>query len=456
MTLEDSSQGRDAGSARSFSPYLVFAGFALAFSIIAICLNWHRAKHDYHLWYVTGQDMLHGRELYTVKPGQQIDFIYPPPAAWMLAPTTVAGVRCMTIILTTANSLAWGISILLCAWLATGAALGRSPWIYLIPALLTVPYVWETYILGQPNLLLLACLLAAFVALRRQREWTAGALIGFTAAIKAFPITALAYLIYRRYWRAAISMVAAIVFFAVIFPAPFRGFERNWNDVKTWTQCMVLRYDAKGLGQRSERSYSWQNQSLVGVAHRLLRHVNANSTRDGQAYVNITNLTFKQANLVVLTAAALLGLGFILLLPPRNRQTPQTQAIEWAMLLVLMLVASPYQFGYYSIWLMLPYAVLVEAVLRARRGGKTAAIPLLALIVCPLLLMFAVQFRPFYRMQMYGNIFWADLLMLAALGAELWRCRRADTAAQQVVSRQSTADEPLITGQRGQREIKTV
>jgi hypothetical protein len=428
---DDSSPSRDAAT-RSFSPYLVFAGFALAFSIIAICLNWHRAKHDYHLWYVTGQDMLHGRELYTVKPGQQIDFIYPPPAAWMLAPTTVAGVRCMTVILTLANSLAWGISILLCAYLATGAAFGRSPWIYLIPAALTVPYVWETYILGQPNLLLLACLLAAFVALRQKKQWTAGALIGFTVAVKAFPITALGYLLYRRLWRAAVSMAAAIVFFAVIFPAPFRGFERNWNDLTIWTQCMVLRYDAKGLGQRSERSYSWQNQSLVGVAHRLLRHVNANSTRNGQAYVNITNLTFKQANLVVLAAAGLLGIGFILLLPPRKRQTPQTQAIEWAMLLVLMLVASPYQFGYYSIWLMLPYAVLVEAVLSARREGRPAPIPLLALIVCPILLMFAVQFKPFYRMQMYGNIFWADLLILAALGAELWRCRRDNAAGSQV------------------------
>jgi hypothetical protein len=55
--------------------------------------------------------------------------------------------------------------------------------------MLVIVYVWSSYHLGQPNLVLLALMLGAFVALRAKREVLAGGLIAVAAAIKAFPVS---------------------------------------------------------------------------------------------------------------------------------------------------------------------------------------------------------------------------------------------------------------------------
>ena len=65
--------------------------------------------------------------------------------------------------------------------------------------------IYNVYLLGQPNLLLLALLLGAFACLRLGRPIGAGSLLATAAAIKAFPILALGYLIYRRMWTASVG-----------------------------------------------------------------------------------------------------------------------------------------------------------------------------------------------------------------------------------------------------------
>src|SRR5207247_7140960 len=128
--------------------------------------------------------------------------------------------------------------------------------------LLVIVYIWSTYHLGQPNLVLLALMLGAFVALRAKREIIAVGVIAIAAAIKAFPVMAIVYLLYRRYWTAAASLVVALVFLLLILPAPFRGFERAWRDLEKWSVGM-LSYNEASVDQCLMRSYIWKNQSFV-------------------------------------------------------------------------------------------------------------------------------------------------------------------------------------------------
>lgn len=397
----------------------------MALCSVSVVINRHEAKHDYNVWYPAGQAVLHGADFYDVRPGQQIAFMYPPAAAWLLAPTTIAGEQAMTAILGLLNSAAWWLCIVLSVYLVTGRAPGsKVAAVAVIPSLLAFPHIWETYILGQPNLLLLACMLAGFVFLRWGRQYAAGAAFALAASIKAFPILVLPYLVYRRSWRALAGCVVTLALLLYVIPATFRGPARSWNDLKTWSACM-LHVDAGGIGQRAERSYSWQNQSLIGVAHRLLRHVDANRARQGSVYVNFVNLTFRQANLIVLIVGVSLGIGFLVLLRyGRHREELQPGAIELAMLLVLILIASPYMFGYFNVWLLFPYTVLVDACANdlARRRFPLS---LIALTLCPLLYVFSMQFKIFWHLQMLGNMFWGNLTMLGILAVEMMRPRAA-------------------------------
>src|SRR5262249_4611375 len=167
------------------------------------------------------------------------DFRSPPPCALFLAGASLLGQGGLILLLVAISSVAWLCSAKLSAILTTGNRSTTNSWLCLVPSLLVIVYIWSSYHLGQPNLVLLALMVGAFVALRTERQILAGCLIAVAAAIKAFPILAIVYLLYRRYWRAAVGLVAALVFLLLILPAPFRGFKRAWRDLEKWSAGML-------------------------------------------------------------------------------------------------------------------------------------------------------------------------------------------------------------------------
>ncbi len=372
---------------------------------------------DYELWYATGKHVLAGHEIFFFRAGKY-DFMYPPPCALFLACASLLGQGGLIFLLVAINFAAWFCSTKLSVALATGHQGRTNPWLYLIPSLLVIVYIWSSYHLGQPNLVLLALMLGAFVALCAKREIVAGGLIAVAAGIKAFPVIAIVYLVYRRYWKAAASLVATLAFLLLILPAPFRGFERAWRDLEKWSAGM-LKYSEVTVGQRPMRSYTWKNQSLVGVTNRLLRHVDADvaSAPHRPVYVNFADLKFPVVNAIIVSVALALGILFIAAMPPRGMRTAESDAIEFALLLLLMLMVTPLSFGYFFSWLMLPFAVVTQRVL----VGKSSTVfwwtlPTLALLALGI---------PFPRgAQLYGNTFFATLLLFIGLSIELWRCRQ--------------------------------
>ena len=151
-----------------------------------------------------------------------------------------------------------------------------------MPSLAVVVLIYNIYLLGQPNLLLLALLLGAFACLRRQRQVGAGALVATAAAIKAFPILVLAYLVYRRMWVASATTVAVLAAWLLIAPLPFRSPDQVVDDLAVWSRGMIFTYNSYGIAQRPFRSYSYKNQSIMALLHRLLRDVPA----DGEAVLS--------------------------------------------------------------------------------------------------------------------------------------------------------------------------
>ncbi len=365
---------------------------------------------DYELWYATGKHVLAGDEIYFFRTGKY-DFMYPPPCALFLAGASLLGQGGLIFLLVAINSVAWFYSAKLSAVLATGHRATTNPWLYLVPSLLVIVYIWSSYHLGQPNLVLLALMLGAFVALRAKREIVAGGLIAVAAVIKAFPVLAIVYLIYRRYWTAAASLVAILVFLLLILPSPFRGFERAWRDLEKWGAGM-LKYSEVSVGQRPMRSYTWKNQSLIGVTNRLLRHVDADaaSAQHQPVYVNFADLKFPVINAIIVSVALALGILFIAAMPRCVMRTAESDAIEFSLLLLLMLMVTPLSFGYFYSWLMLPFAVIAQRILI----GKASA--LLWWTVPALVLL---GFGLIRGAQLYGNTFFATLLLFIGLSIHL-------------------------------------
>ena len=392
---------------------LVFLGSAAVFSALPL-LRYLRGHtiFDYELWYATGKHVLAGDEIFFFRAGKY-DFMYPPPCALFLAGASLLGQGGLILLLVMINSAAWFCSAKLSAILSIGNGTTINWWLYLVPSLLVIVYIWSSYHLGQPNLVLLALMLCGFVSLRTKREVLGGGFIAVAAAIKACPVLAIVYLVYRRYWTAAGSLIATLVFLLLILPAPFRGFERAWHDLEKWSAGM-LKYSEVTVGQRPMRSYTWKNQSLIGVSNRLLRHVDADaaSAPHQPVYVNFADLGFRLVNAIIIGVALALGLLFVTVMPQCDMRTSDTDAIEFALLLLLMLMVTPLSFGYFYSWLLLPFGVVTQQTLARKR------VPVLWWTL-PALALLALGLAFPRGAQLYGNTFFATLLLFIGLSIEL-------------------------------------
>ena len=387
---------------------VLFIVTAITFTLLPFVRFLHSGTDmDYRTWFQAGQTVLQGGEIY---PHAQIfPFMYPPTCALLLALPAFFGKAAMILILSSLNTVAWILCIRFSSALMSEQRAQNTP--IVVATFIVMPFVWSSYHLGQPSLVLLALMLGAFLSLRHGRETLAGALVALAVAIKAFPLLAIFYFIYRRYWMAAISLVIALVILLFLLPIPFRGWHQSLNDARDWQRGM-LHYEQGGIAQRPARGYTWKNQSIFGLANRLLRRVSVDEEPDPLAYANLADLDFRTVNIVIMGSALLLGLSFVVAMP--RQRAPEGDAREFAALLSLILIFTPLAFGYLFVWLMFPLALLTKRSLEVPAS--------LIWLLIALALLTATAIAPRFA-QIYGSLFFAALMLYLALAIDLRRAQ---------------------------------
>ncbi|HEU5117160.1 MAG TPA: glycosyltransferase family 87 protein, partial [Isosphaeraceae bacterium] len=427
---------------------LLMAGFSVA-PVGNAFLGWK--NKDYDLWYETGRLTAAGEVLYPTD-GRPFPFMYPPSCASMLAILSYVGEPAFVFTLDALNSAAWIGAILLSIYLVVGRVKGVHWVLYVLPTSVALPFIHDTFLLGQPNLLLLTAMLGAFACLRAGRGGLAGVLIAFGAAVKAFPILALGYLLWRRSWKAVGSTVLALVLFLLVLPLPFRGPTKAWNDLNVWTCGMVLKYDSHTIAQRPVRSFSFKNQSVQALANRLLRDVPADGEQGDTWQVNLASLDFRAVNLVVLGLAGFLGLTYILVMPYGARRNRSTDSAETAMLLCLILAFSPLSFDYFFVWLLYPLTVATALALDAPSGSSERKKRTLWITLAVALLALSIPWRR--EAQAFGNLQAGSLLLFTGLAVSMRHLSRKSVGLlPEPIQEPSTSEPPSPASIRRRRRI---
>ncbi|MEZ2141203.1 glycosyltransferase family 87 protein [Bradyrhizobium sp. DN5] len=384
----------------------------------------HGKTKDYGLWYWAGQQVLQGRPLYPGDISDYFEFIYPPLPAVLLALPSWFGKILLYVVLSILNAVAWWCTGTFSQVLA-GSDRRAGPWLEALPAFVTVTFVFDMFDLGQPNLVLLAMMLYGFWSLRHQHHWLAGFMFALATAIKVFPIAVLPYLVWRRKWEAVVATVAFIGILLYVVPAPIRGFERNAAELATWYQAMVGSSSEKGFGQRGEQNWSWVNQSLIVVTHRLVRPINYNLEDPNKPprTMNVIDVDYRTANWIVLALSALLGLGFVAIMPRQAQRTARSDAEELGILFCLMTIASPLARQYYFMWLFFPMTVLMHrAAFDARANVRLGT--WLALAAAGILMLLSLPWFP-NVIQAWGNNLVATAILAGSLA---WHIRHPPVA----------------------------
>ena len=428
----------------------------------------HHGNKDYPLWYYTGRLVVEDthlagedgqpRLLYPTEKLVAFPFMYPPFAAILLAPLSMLGPTGMLLALVVLNAIAFAAVVELSVQMVSGTG-NVSIWLRLMPSCLSLFFVNDTFLLGQPNVGLLALVLGGLMLDRAGRGGWAGVLFALAAAIKAFPVVVLVYLIWRRRWKAAISMVASCVLFFYVLPGLLRGFDRTQKELTVWANGMLFSNNEEGIGQRPGLSVSYKNQSIFGLAYRLigrgpmnaedvllresdepmrilLEETARNDPDPGKRFAAAERLAEfrarwakglgepiclspfqldqKPTQYIAYGCCAVLGLIFVGVMPKTVQRTRRTDAAEFGMLTILMTIGTPYAYGYYMVWMIYPLHVVVHQALSETNAGIRNVAWSVIVVVTSLYAISAPIADNIYPMA-YGSFFWASMVLLGGL-----------------------------------------
>ena len=401
-----------------YASLLVFFITGCLFSVAPIvnAVLYEKDNKDYSHWYMIGQSVLAGQPLYEDVRHGEPEYMYPPTAAVLFyAPLSTLGHTAFVGILCFLTAISWGLTV----WAAT--VLVRGKWDSnlrmdtILPGLAVAPYVWDIQLLGQTNLLLLAFCLGAFLLIRQKHPVSSGLLFGMAVALKAFPLPAIAYFIVRRKWVSVAASMFSIVLFVWFLPGVYRGFERNTRELNQWASLMIFDQSGETMAGRSSIGFTRRNQSLVSISHRLLRHVDAGDNPQKPLFVNIANITPRNAQLVGYGSCLLLGL--VLLLACRFSFAPSAkcEGLEVAMVCTLVPLCSPLAWTYFFCWLLPAWTAITFWWSNPSLDHKTQRIVKFAGIVSGILLASAIteQFDP--TLQAYGMTAWGSVMLFLTL-----------------------------------------
>ena len=188
--------------------------FILTADVLGPEIFGHGKTKDYPLWFWAGQQVLQGSGLYPHDPRADFAFLYPPPAAVLLAiPSLVR--KNSTLYLPVVAQRRGLVDVAQFSNAMTGDGEVPGPWLAALPSIAMISFTFDMFDLGQPNLVLLALMLFGFRLLQQGRSWSSGSLFALATAIKVFPVAVLPYLVWRRQWASAASMAMFLVDFSV-------------------------------------------------------------------------------------------------------------------------------------------------------------------------------------------------------------------------------------------------
>lgn len=277
-----------------------------------------------------------------------------PPVIGMIlvGPVAIGGLRGSYLF--TAAAL---LLVLLASFRAIIGALGRHPgrfgWMLIVGLLLGWHPVNAAIRSAQPGILILGCVTAGWIALRRQHSISAGIWFGLAASIQAFPLLLVAYTILRdrRAFFSALLSMAGVVALVTLMAPP--GSYQDWSATMSRIAPQFVAAP--------------ENVSFVGLMMRV---------------GTLFHTVFPMPIVTLITMACVLGpIAMLFTVGCRQRKSLVVQDLEIAIVVVLMVALSPLSWSRYLPILLLPLAILATLTSPLKLRGE-----LIWLLVATLLL----------------------------------------------------------------------
>jgi hypothetical protein len=373
----------------------VFAGgmvVALLALLIVTQVNASRGKDkvygktkDYHRWYRVARRVIEGRPLAVEPMPPELKFNRQPPTfAVYVSPLGYLSYRAYLV--------AWGLllgacaagSLLIAMKMIHGRWIPTDPRLMIIPALATLPFIWDEIALGNNNLPLQLLIFAGVYLAWRGRELIGGSAVGLAISLKFFPVAIVPALLLIRRWKTAVAAVLSVAIWTLLIPGLVRGFDRHWTETRIWYDRVIGPY-AGGPPPNEQWESEWanegtsaKNQSTWALVQRLTEPNEIRKPGPGPRgqwpqlwTVNLIHVT-KTTQMAIFVGLMLVAMGAIGAVGLR-RGSPDDRigpAAAFAAAITFILVASPIVWTYYYALLMLAMAVGAAVLVEGDRAGR--------------------------------------------------------------------------------------
>jgi hypothetical protein len=282
-----------------------------------------------------GQRLLAGETLYRPSDGH-LQFKYSPPAAVLFILLSLMPFEAAKLIWYVLEFAGIAGICLLSLKILPAEKKGAAP-LLTLTFLVLFKFLAREIELGQINILILFLLTLMIRLLIGGRDVAAGLAWGFSLFFKPYALVFLPYLLLKKRTRAA---AAGLGLFAtgLAVPAIFLGLRGNLAVLKEWPA--TLSRSTRGL------LAVYDNASLTGF---LLKTFPAMTTGAAAAVLGLAAL------------AAAGGVLWLIRRPPAAHEAPQPEALECAVLLILMPFFSPLGWNYNYLYTWLAVMLIISA-----------------------------------------------------------------------------------------------
>jgi hypothetical protein len=361
-------------------------GAAVVFSLWVVVAVSRNGAVDFYVYYMAGSLARHRHSFYVVgrlawdDTARQLGvthftspYRYPPYTAALASLLTPLGASKAMITWVVADAAA-----LMAGAVLVGLALGGGRRVALAVATLALfGPAYHTIFDGQVNGLAFLALAVAFWGVARRRDGVAGAGVAAAAALKLTPLALLAYLAWRRRWR-AVAVAGAVLALLTVVALPLTG-------ASAFGQYVAHAY---ALTDPQLVNPSGANQTSTGALARLLLPTSVK--------VAAVSGVARAVRLAALAFSAALIVATVLITRPRQRAVAPARApaprgggaqvtagaeelLGFGMVLAATLVIGPFTWYHQFVWLLIPLMTLVCRFIQARRWQSLLALGLLVL-----------------------------------------------------------------------------
>lgn len=349
---------------------------ALGLVVVGVAWTYERrldeGRSAFVRWHPQVRELLAGEDVY-----RRYEYPNPPLMGLLLSPLTSLPVAVGAWLL---FALKVALAALAVAWCIEAVAPRgpplAAPWAVAGIAVSLRPILSDLQH-GNVNILIFFLLVAALRALQRDRDATAGALVGLAAALKITPALLLPYFAYKRWWRACAAFVGAAVVLSLL-PALALGFEHTLALLVSYYDVMLEPFAREGAITQGLAA----NQSLGAVLQRYLTDIPSLRLDSGRLRFNPVSLDVETVRMILraVGVALLAALAWVCRSPGRGLRS----ATEYALVLIAMLLVSPRSWKHHYVVMALPYLCLLAWAARAEtrwRRGLLATLVVSQLLV---------------------------------------------------------------------------